>query len=828
MEFFKSATLDALQARGLGGQVREYRSLYWKIYLEHLPPRQPDRWPRILTEARIQYDQLRQKYIFDPATAAQGARNWSLNNPLSLDEESPWKQYFADVDLQKVIKQDVERTFPDEAFFRDELIQNIMIDILFIWCKLNPDVSYRQGMHEVLAPILMVVYQDRLEEHDLDPLKTAVFSPVHIEHDTWVLYDKVMKSARIWYETGEDGDPRRISSASSRKYVDFRASQTKKMIPVVAMCKRIQGDLLRATDFDLCFHLERVGVEPQLYGIRWLRLLFGREFPLHELLILWDGIFADSPTLSLCEWICVAMLIAARREVMGQDFSMILHRLMKPPTDGTSSSAVFYINSARSIRNRYIQTKMPAPGGDLPSQRPSYSSLVPQSHLTADSSIVAGEISTAQPKKRGMQPWTMPMAPAMTLTSTNNLAEGNNNIKHPLVNDDSLRNSSSVVNSVSSASSLSSRTTVTTKAPVPNILPASKPAASDTAVQISPAITVTSGTNLAEEARVRERLAKLELEAAQRDERDLLIIGQLRRHVTILSASLLGGSLSPLVVDALQGLKSVIAELGGYPFAPIDTTSDSAMIAAEHGIALNAGLRADEQHGCNESNDEGEKSIMSLQPQLSWKPPKTWTEATLPLSVHPPSKSPGKSEGHHTLPSEAQSPKSILTSSSVESPQQPHEDVWPTEMALEATLKHLATPSMSSLNSITNGDENDPWGGKAVSNMENPAVEAMMKGWAKLSSPMNGVHKSSLSSIADHLERNGSRSSSEGSSSPTHPPSYTSLGSHFYPAQSHQSFSVRRPSLTPEFFDSVVSTVSHAALNAAAVLSEGIEETRIL
>lgn len=36
-------------------------------------------------------------------------------------------------------------------------MQEHLTDILFIYCKLNQDVSYRQGMHELLAPLYWVV-----------------------------------------------------------------------------------------------------------------------------------------------------------------------------------------------------------------------------------------------------------------------------------------------------------------------------------------------------------------------------------------------------------------------------------------------------------------------------------------------------------------------------------------------------------------------------------------------------------------------------------------------------------------------------------------------
>ena len=47
---------------------------------------------------------------------------------------------------------------------------------------------------------------------------------------------------------------------------------------------------------------------------RWIRLLFGREFPLEHQLLLWDGLFALDPGLGLVDFICVAMLLRIRWE----------------------------------------------------------------------------------------------------------------------------------------------------------------------------------------------------------------------------------------------------------------------------------------------------------------------------------------------------------------------------------------------------------------------------------------------------------------------------------------------------------------------------------
>ena len=34
-----------------------------------------------------------------------------------------------------------------------------------------------------------------------------------------------------------------------------------------------------------------MGVEPQLFLLRWLRLLFGREFHQEDVLVMWDSLF---------------------------------------------------------------------------------------------------------------------------------------------------------------------------------------------------------------------------------------------------------------------------------------------------------------------------------------------------------------------------------------------------------------------------------------------------------------------------------------------------------------------------------------------------------
>jgi TBC1 domain family member 5 len=51
---------------------------------------------------------------------------------------------------------------------------------------------------------------------------------------------------------------------------------------------------LKDADPELASYLSSNQIEPQIYGLKWIRLLFGREFGLEDTLVLWDAIFAES------------------------------------------------------------------------------------------------------------------------------------------------------------------------------------------------------------------------------------------------------------------------------------------------------------------------------------------------------------------------------------------------------------------------------------------------------------------------------------------------------------------------------------------------------
>lgn len=112
-------------------------------------------------------------------------------------------------------------------------------------------------MHELLAPILLVVDRDsvkphsKLEEHKerSEELMLNLLGSQFVEHDSFTLFLSVMQTARIYYEHSET----------------WSANGQMDVIPIVDRCQYLHKEALAIIDHELAEHLEAVDVLPQIF-----------------------------------------------------------------------------------------------------------------------------------------------------------------------------------------------------------------------------------------------------------------------------------------------------------------------------------------------------------------------------------------------------------------------------------------------------------------------------------------------------------------------------------------------------------------------------------
>ncbi|XP_059742448.1 TBC1 domain family member 5 isoform X3 [Bos taurus] len=268
-----------------------------------------------------------------------------INNPLSQDEGSLWNKFFQDKELRSMIEQDVKRTFPEMQFFQQESVRKILTDVLFCYARENEQLLYKQGMHELLAPIVFTLHCDHQaflhaseSAQPSEEMKTLL-NPEYLEHDAYAMFSQLMETAEPWFSTFEhDGQKGKETLMPPIPFA--RPQDLGPTIAIVTKVNQIQDQLLKKHDIELYMHLNRLEIAPQIYGLRWVRLLFGREFPLQDLLVVWDALFADGLTLTLVDYVFVAMLLYIRDALISSNYQTCLGLLMHYPLIGDVHSLI--------------------------------------------------------------------------------------------------------------------------------------------------------------------------------------------------------------------------------------------------------------------------------------------------------------------------------------------------------------------------------------------------------------------------------------------------------------------------------------------------------
>jgi len=200
-------------------------------------------------------------------------------------------------------------------------------------------VSYKQGIHELVAPLLFVLhcdlqaFQHAKELGDLPDIFSIVLDSQYIEHDAYTMLVKLMESTHQWFAFKNEGVNFEFVDTTSIKFDATEDSIQTESPPLVITKKLdfIHHTLLKKFDNELYLHLEKLQIIPQVYGLRWIRLLFGREFVLQDLLVLWDALFVDSKRLLLVDYIFVAMLVNIRHKLLQSEYCEVMKNLMKFP-----------------------------------------------------------------------------------------------------------------------------------------------------------------------------------------------------------------------------------------------------------------------------------------------------------------------------------------------------------------------------------------------------------------------------------------------------------------------------------------------------------------
>ncbi|KAJ8444237.1 hypothetical protein Cgig2_028118 [Carnegiea gigantea] len=349
---------------------------------------------------------------------------------LSIFADSMWGRFFLNAELEQTVDKDLSRLYPEhESYFQTPGCQGMLRRILLLWCLRHPECGYRQGMHELLAPLLYVLHADLrhfneirkiYEDHFVDKFDESLFHENHdfsfkissnssedddsfqeqprkhtnlsdldanvqsivllsdpygaegelgvvlserfMEHDAYCMFDALM--------SGAGG-----AVAMAVFFSHTPASGTHTCLAPVIEASLTLYHLLSIVDSSLYSHLVELGVEPQYFALRWLRVLFGREFSLEDLLVVWDEIFSfdnsktvkageqdpgilNSPRGAFISAMAVSMMLHVRSSLLATEYATsCLQRLLNFPEKVDLEKL---IEKAKSLVTLAIEANVPS------------------------------------------------------------------------------------------------------------------------------------------------------------------------------------------------------------------------------------------------------------------------------------------------------------------------------------------------------------------------------------------------------------------------------------------------------------------------------------
>ncbi|XP_015775097.1 PREDICTED: TBC1 domain family member 13-like isoform X1 [Acropora digitifera] len=365
------------------------RSLCWKLMLGYLPP-QRDLWNETLKCQRATYKQFVHEVIIEQCKGTKSGKNseeFDVDHPLNPNPDSNWVAYFKDNEVLLQIDKDCRRLCPDISFFqiatkypnkdvttgcdrdfetlRERVLRThlessqvntnrsglknfssarkiapaeyfvlgdeqeahweVVERILYIYAKLNPGLGYVQGMNEIIGPLYYVFCSDPKTEWQ-----------EHVEADAFFCFTNLMSEIRD----------------------NFIKSLDDSACGIGNMMKNVRT-LLKERDPLLFAYLEEQQMRPQFYSFRWLTLLLSQEFALPDVIRVWDSLFADESRFDFLIYVCCAMHMVIREQLLAGDFATTMKLLQNYPYIDISTilSKAIELKRPRLVAPKPPQTK---------------------------------------------------------------------------------------------------------------------------------------------------------------------------------------------------------------------------------------------------------------------------------------------------------------------------------------------------------------------------------------------------------------------------------------------------------------------------------------
>ena len=319
-------------SEGISDEIPILRAFIWKLLLNYLPE-EPKKWEANLIEKRNEYKNYKafiegrlQTEIKEKTYKSKDILEQIIKDVYRTNSENPFFYELVDKnnkkseeELLKIYQQRKNCILKeiDEIYYEDKINENhveVMKRILFIYTYLRPDISYHQGMNELLAPLYYCLSYDKTYQDE---------SEQNIEADTFWCFYNLMNKVSLSFVSGKN-----------------RGLDAKSFI---------FENCLESVDAEIYNKLVELNIRSEYYCYRWFILLFSQEFEINSVLKLWDLIFSNDDFYYYVVYIGIAIMILKKKIIMNGEMVDVMQTLQNLGDINIEE----LINKAKEINEKY-------------------------------------------------------------------------------------------------------------------------------------------------------------------------------------------------------------------------------------------------------------------------------------------------------------------------------------------------------------------------------------------------------------------------------------------------------------------------------------------
>jgi len=265
-----------------------------------------------------------------------------------------WDSFYNQSETIKLIKMDVERTMQKEKLFKEPYILDIENSILKLFAKNHKKISYRQGMNEILALLIYAIYpyyiKSPISKYTDEIIEKWVKDPVENYKEIYHFFHDENELETDVYYLMEN----LMIKFGAIKFFEDEKRETNITPYLVTRVKNMVTEKLSKVDRQVYSYFIRHNFDYSVIFQRWIKCLLKLEFPLNNVCIIWDNLFAHeaeepSGEIIYLDNVIIAMLALIRDDIFRSQNTELYEILTKYPDVNPFSKL---INLAEKAKER--------------------------------------------------------------------------------------------------------------------------------------------------------------------------------------------------------------------------------------------------------------------------------------------------------------------------------------------------------------------------------------------------------------------------------------------------------------------------------------------